>query len=92
MDETQIDDIPQVSVEENSFLTADYTEWELRKAIFQMEHNKPPDPHGFPAEFYQTFWETIKDDLLDLFRRLHAGQLKLLMTKLSGLFSIKNSE
>jgi hypothetical protein len=42
-----------------------------------MEHNKAPGPDGFPAEFYQTFWETIKDDLLDLFRQLHAGQLEL---------------
>jgi hypothetical protein len=67
MDETQIDDIPQVSVEENNFLTAEYSEEELRKAIFQMEHNKAPDSYGFPAEFYQTFWDTIKGDLLDLF-------------------------
>jgi hypothetical protein len=77
MDETQINDIPHVSVEENNFLTADYSKEEVRKAIFQMEHNKAPGPDGFPAEFYQTFWETIKDDLLDLFCQFHAGQLEL---------------
>jgi hypothetical protein len=42
-----------------------------------MEHNKAPGTDGFPAEFYQTFWETIKGDLLDLFSCLHAGQLEL---------------
>jgi hypothetical protein len=42
-----------------------------------MEHNKAPGPDGFPAEFYQTFWDTIKDDLLDLFSCLHAGHLEL---------------
>jgi mannosylglycoprotein endo-beta-mannosidase len=47
------------------------------KAIFLMEHNKAPGPDGFPAEFYQTFWDTIKSDLLDLFNVLHAGQLEL---------------
>jgi hypothetical protein len=47
------------------------------KAIFLMEHNKEPGPDGFPAEFYQTFWDTIKSDLLDLFNVLHAGQLEL---------------
>jgi hypothetical protein len=42
-----------------------------------MEHNKASGPDGFPAEFYQTFWDTIKGDLLDLFGCLHAGQLEL---------------
>ena len=42
-----------------------------------MEHNKAPGPDGFPAEFYQHFWEVIKSDLLELFSCLHAGQLKL---------------
>jgi hypothetical protein len=55
MDESQTDDIPQVSMEENNLLTAEYSEEEVRKAIFQMEHNKAPGPDGFPAEFYQTF-------------------------------------
>jgi hypothetical protein len=77
MDETQIDDIPYVSVEENNFLTAEYSEEEVRKAIFQLKHNKAPGPDGFPSEFYQTFWDTIKGDLLDLFSCLHVGQLEL---------------
>jgi mannosylglycoprotein endo-beta-mannosidase len=55
MDETQIDDIPQVSLEENALLTAVYSEDEVRKAIFEMEHNKAPGPDGFSAEFYQIF-------------------------------------
>jgi hypothetical protein len=42
-----------------------------------MEYNKAPGPDGFPAEFYQTFWDTINGDLLDLFSSLHAGQLEL---------------
>jgi hypothetical protein len=42
-----------------------------------MEHTKTPGPDGFPVEFYQTFWETIKTDLLDMFSSLHAGQLEL---------------
>jgi hypothetical protein len=77
LDESRRDDIPQVSTEENNLLTAEYSEDEVRKAIFQMEHNKAPGPDGFPAEFYQTFWDTIKGDLLDLFGYLHARQLEL---------------
>jgi hypothetical protein len=42
-----------------------------------MEHNKAPGPDGFPAEFYQNFWEIIKSDLLALFSALHEDQLEL---------------
>jgi hypothetical protein len=54
--EDQIHGIPQVSDEENEILIADFTENEVREAVFQMEHNKSPGPDGFPAEFYQVFW------------------------------------
>jgi hypothetical protein len=77
MDENRIDDIPQVSAEENALLTAPYSEEEVKKAIFQMEHNKAPGPDGFPAEFYQKFWDIIKTDLMELFGELHSGQLEL---------------
>jgi hypothetical protein len=77
MDETRTDDIPQVSVAENDLLIAPYSEDEVKEAVFQMEHNKAPGPDGFPAEFYQNFWEVIKVDLLELFSSLHAGHLEL---------------
>jgi mannosylglycoprotein endo-beta-mannosidase len=77
LDESQTGDIPQVSNEENAFLTAPFTEEEVRKAIFEMEHNKAPGPDGFLAEFYHTFWDITKVDLLELFNDLHKGQLKL---------------
>jgi hypothetical protein len=77
LDESQIADIPQVSIEENDLLTDPYSEDEINKASFQMEHNKAPGPDGFSAEFYQIFWETIKTDLLQMFSVLHAGQLEL---------------
>jgi hypothetical protein len=34
-------------------------------------------PDGFPAEFYQPFWDVIKGDMLELFSVLHSGQLEL---------------
>jgi mannosylglycoprotein endo-beta-mannosidase len=55
LDESQIADIPQVSLEENAILTTPYSEDEVNKAIFKMGHNEAPGPDGFPAEFYQTF-------------------------------------
>jgi hypothetical protein len=64
MDESQTDDIPQVSLEENALLTPEYSEEEVRKVIFQMKHDKAPGPDGFPSEFYQVFYYTIRLDLL----------------------------
>jgi hypothetical protein len=55
-EESQTEDIPQVSDVENEFLTQPFTHEEVRMAIFQMEHNKTPGPDGFPLEFYQVFW------------------------------------
>ena len=45
--------------------------------MFQMEHNKAPGPDGFPAEFYQVFWEVIKKDLLALFFDFYEEKLPL---------------
>src|SRR3954462_7272696 len=77
MDETRTYDIPQVSNEENTFLNSPFTEEEIKKAVFQMEHNKAPGPDGFPAEFYQHFWDVIKVNLMRLFEFLQVGQLDI---------------
>ena len=72
-DESRIDDIPQVSQSENKFLTASFTEKEIRDAIFAMQRNKAPGHDGFPTEFYQQFWGVIKGDLMHMFHDLHRG-------------------
>jgi hypothetical protein len=58
-------------------LTAPYSEEEVKKAVFQMKHNKAPGLDGFPTEFYYSFWDTIKMDFLHMFSVLHTGQLEL---------------
>ena len=75
--DSRVDDIPQVSQSENDSLTAPFTKKEIRDAIFDMEHNKEQGPDGFPAEFYQHFWEVIKGDLMDMFHDLYIGDLPI---------------
>jgi hypothetical protein len=70
-------DIPQVTLEENQILVEEFTEDEVRRAIFHMEHNKASGPDGFSVEFYQVFWDLIKDNLMALFREFHRGSLPL---------------
>jgi hypothetical protein len=62
--EDQISDIPQVSPEENEILIADFTENEVREAIFQMEHNKAPGPDVSRLNSIKCFG-VIKEDLLE---------------------------
>ena len=71
------EDMPQISEAENAILTSPFTEKEVYDAISQMEHNKAPGPDGFPAEFYQRFWDVIKVDLMNMFIQLHSGDLPL---------------
>ena len=42
-----------------------------------MKHNKALGLNGFPAEFYQYFWEVVKGDLKNMFHDLHSGDLSL---------------
>jgi hypothetical protein len=75
LEESFTHDIPQVSDAENEILTAPFVMEEVRKAVFQMEHNKAPGPDEFPVEFYQVFWEVIKNDLMALFTDFHNNSL-----------------
>jgi hypothetical protein len=54
-----------------------FIENEVKEAVFQMKHNKAPGPDGFPAEFYQIFWKTIKGDMMAMFTEFHEGKLPL---------------
>jgi DNA-binding protein len=40
-----------------------------------MERNKAVGPDGLPIEFYQSYWEIIKEDMVDLFRDFYMGNL-----------------
>jgi hypothetical protein len=75
--EGRIDDIPQLSSDEKNLLSADFTEMEVKEVVMQMKKNKAPGPDGFPAEFYQVFWDTIKDDMMAMFYQLQTGDLPL---------------
>jgi hypothetical protein len=67
MDESRCND------HENGFLVAPFTEEEVKEASFQMKHNTASSTDGFPPEFYQVFWNMIKEDLMALFRNFHAS-------------------
>jgi hypothetical protein len=55
LNESMVEGIPQLTISEREELMAEFTEKEVRDAIFQMKHNKAPGPGGFPAEFFKYF-------------------------------------
>jgi hypothetical protein len=57
-----------------------------------MEHNKAPGPDGFPIEFYQSFWEVIKGDLMALFREFHNGSLPIYSLNFGTIILIPKSK
>jgi len=55
LQEERRENIPQISHLENEILCALFSEQEVKKVVFEMEHNKALGPDGFSAEFYQFF-------------------------------------
>ncbi|KAL9683373.1 hypothetical protein QQ045_015194 [Rhodiola kirilowii] len=46
------------------------SELEVQAAVFQMAPTKAPGPDGFHALFYQKYWHTIKDEVMNTIRRI----------------------
>jgi hypothetical protein len=90
--EEMVQDIPQISTEENEILTAPFSEEEVYEEISQMEHNKAHGPDGFPAEFYQKKWEVIKNDLMALFHHFSKGDLSLYKMNFSVIRLLRKKE
>lgn len=56
-----------MSKEDNFVLTRPFTVMEIKEALFQMEKNKATGPDKIPIEFYQSCWDIVKGDIIQLF-------------------------
>ena len=75
LDPSLWNDEEKVNEEENSALTKPFIEEEIKCALVMMEKNKATGPDKIPIEFYQTCWEIIKHDIIELFAEFHNGSL-----------------
>jgi hypothetical protein len=72
--DTVLDAIPVKVIEEmNSELCKPYTNAEIETTLFQMGPTKALGPDGFPALFYQTHWEFLKDEICSAVRSFLCG-------------------
>ena len=60
----------KITNEDNKKLTQQITFAELKTAIFQLENGKSPGIDGIPIEFYKSYYEYIKNDLLQLYNSI----------------------
>jgi hypothetical protein len=52
---------------ENEELCKPFSETEIKGALFQMEKNKAVGPDKIPIEFYQSCWEIVRTNIIQLF-------------------------
>lgn len=62
---------------DEDFLEAPFSEEEVKVAVFGSYAEGAPIPDGFSFLFYQTFWEVIKHDLMNLVNSFENGDLNL---------------
>jgi hypothetical protein len=63
--------------EDRALLTGPFSIEEIKKVVFGLKHNSAPGPDGFPAEFFQDFWDLIHIDLWNLFKDFYGGVLDI---------------
>ena len=56
--------------EQNEYLTKQINKNELKQAIFQIQNEKSPGIDGISVEFYKTFYETLENDLIQLYNNI----------------------
>lgn len=79
----------RVSAEQNLFLTADFTEQDIKKALFSMNPLRAPGPDDFPAWFYHKHWSTIGKEVSDFAKSLTRIYLSLVLITLTSHSSLK---
>jgi hypothetical protein len=58
-------------------LEAKFTKEEVKKAVFESYSDGEPGPDGLSFMFYQSFWDVIKRDILEVFEDFHKGELDI---------------
>ncbi|XP_073355069.1 uncharacterized protein [Aegilops tauschii subsp. strangulata] len=66
-----------VSAAENTTLTAPFFEGEVLAGIRGMNPTSAPGPDGLPVQFFQSFWNVIKPEIMLIFDEFYVGSIDL---------------
>ncbi|XP_062014459.1 uncharacterized protein LOC133730987 [Rosa rugosa] len=86
---------PKVTGAMNDDLCAPYSAGEIKTALFQMYPTKAPGPDGMPPLFFQEYWDTMGDDVVQAVQNfLHTGQLlrEIIFTHICLIPKVPNPE
>ena len=56
---------------EAEVLEVQFTEEEIFAALMGMNGDKAPSPDGFTIAFWQSSWELVKEEIMELFREFY---------------------
>ena len=63
--------LKQISQSEAEAIELPFSEVEIYATLMGMNGDKAPGPDGFTMAFWQSCWEIVKEDILDLFKEFH---------------------
>ncbi|GKU94307.1 hypothetical protein SLEP1_g7822 [Rubroshorea leprosula] len=70
----ELNDLKQLSSEENNWLTAEFTEEEIRGTVWNYGGSKSLEPDGFNFNFIKSQWPTIKQDIVAFVKDFWANE------------------
>ena len=58
-------------------LCSPFSENKIKGAMFHMEKNKAARPDKIPIEFYQSYWDIVKNDIIQLFNDFYENKVDI---------------
>ncbi|RVW27502.1 Transposon TX1 uncharacterized 149 kDa protein [Vitis vinifera] len=63
--------LDQISQQEAENLEIPFSENEIHSALMEMSGDKAPGPDGFTMAFWQSCWDFVKGEILEMFKEFH---------------------
>lgn len=92
MDPDSWKDTEKLSDSDNTFLTRQFSEEQIRETLFAMDAKRAPGPDNIRVEFYQCCWDVVKFDIMRLFDEFHKGTLDVQRRVITLLHKVSDAE